>query len=466
MKPLFTAIALFLCSTLFAQPITGDWYGALDVKGKKLRLVFHIVKMADGYLCVMDSPDQGAKGLKLDSAAYEGNVLVMAMKQARIKYVGTLDEATATITGQFEQGSNSLPLILTHTRPVEKTIVRPQEPKNFPYVQEEVKFVNSKDSVTLAGTLTLPKDKKAGKIVILVTGSGPQNRNEEIKQFHHSSFLVLSDWLTRQGIAVLRYDDRGIGSSTGNFKKATSADFAKDAAAAVDYISSRADLKGMEIGILGHSEGGMIAPMVAENDSRVKFIVLLAGPGAPIDELMTMQSRKIQELNKVPQNIIDLNVTAQRRAYAYMKTHAYKSNAAMESELQQIMEEEIGKYPAEALEGSTPKAMAQQQVQSFLTPWFRYFICYIPAEHISKVKCPVLAMNGTLDMQVDAQQNLPAIEAALKKGKNKKYEIVPMPGLNHLMQKAPTGNPDEYGQIEETMNEAAMKKVNTWVNGL
>ncbi len=466
MRSLLTVIATFFCTTIFAQPITGDWYGALDVKGSKLHLVFHIIKTANGYLSTMDSPDQGAKGLKLDSTAYANNVLVMAMIQARIKYVGTLDEATGTITGQFEQGSNSLPLILTRQQPVEKQILRPQEPKDFPYVQEEVKFVNTKDSVTLAGTLTLPKDKQASKIVILVTGSGPQNRDEEMKQFHHKPFLVLSDWLTRHGIAVLRYDDRGVGGSTGNFKKATTADFATDAAAAVDYISSRADLKSMDIGILGHSEGGMVAPMVAANDKRVKYIVLLAGPGAPIDELMVTQSRKIQTLAKAPQNIIDLNLAAVGRAYTYLKANRYKSNAAVEPELQKIMEEEIAKYPADALEGSNPKDMARQQVQSFLSPWFRYFICYVPAENISKVKCPVLAMNGTLDMQVDAQQNLPAIEAALKKGKNKKYEVVPMPGLNHLLQKAPTGNPSEYGEIEETMNEEAMKKVSEWVNGL
>ena len=461
---LLSIIIAFTSVSLYAQPITGNWYGILKAQKTKLHIVFHINRTANGYSTTMDSPDQGASDIQTDTTKLEGNKITIEKKSMGMIYTGSYDATTSEFKGLFLQGPAQIPLTLTRTKEETKVVVRPQDPVDFPYYQEDVTFHNLKDSVTLAGTLTLPKDKKADKIVILITGSGPQNRNEELKQFNHRPFLVWSDWLTCHGIGVLRYDDRGIGSSTGDFLKATTADFATDAEAAIDFIRSRSDLKDMQIGLLGHSEGGMIAPMVASKDSRVKFIVLLAGPGVPINELMLDQAEKGQTSQHLPQNIIDLNMQTAAMVYSYLKKHADEPNEKVEPKLKNILTKQFEKYPADAFKGTTADAVTGNEIKSYLGVWFRYFISFEPADYLEKVKCPVLAMNGTLDMQVDAKQNLPAIEAALKTGKNKHFEIAPMEGLNHLFQKAKTGNGDEYGEITETVNPAALNKVTDWIN--
>ena len=460
---LFTLITTLTSICLHAQSITGDWYGLLDAGKAKLHIVFHISKTDSGYSSTMDSPDQGAKGIKTDATIFDGKELIVEKKAMGMKYTASCDAAITKLSGIFQQGQAKLPLNFSRTREEIKVVARPQDPTDFPYTREEVTIQNIKDSVTLAGTLTLPKDKKADKIVILITGSGPQNRDEEIKQFNHRPFLVWSDWLTRHGIAVLRYDDRGVAGSTGSFKGATSADFANDAKAAVDYIASRDDLKGMKIGLMGHSEGGMIAPMVAAKDKRVRFLVLLAGPGAPVDELMAKQIENGQASSGVPKNVAALNVETSKMVYAFLKEHPAETNEQIQPKLKALMVAQLKKYPADALQGASVDTFADEQVKSNLNPWFRYFIAYIPADNLKKVKCPVLAVNGSLDKQVDAEQNLTAIETALKKAKNKDFETVRLEGLNHLLQKAKTGNPDEYGKIEETVNPAALDKVTDWL---
>ena len=464
MRSLVLSIIILVLSTnLHAQPVTGDWYGALEVQGHKLHLVFHVKKDDNGFSSTMDSPDQGAAGIPTDATTYQNGELTIEKRAMSIVYTAAFDSVTMKLDGNFQQGSFKLPLLLTRTKEEpKKAEPRPQDPTDFPYYQEEVTIKNGKDSVTLAGTLTLPKDRKAEKIVILITGSGPQNRNEEIKQFNHRPFLVWSDWLTRHGIGVLRYDDRGIGASTGIFSKATSADFADDVSAAIDFVASRDDLKGVKIGLMGHSEGGMIAPMVAARDKRVKFIVLLAGPGAPIDELMTKQIENSQE--GMPEELAKFNVQTSKMIYAFLKQHKDEPSDKIEPELRKMLTEQFKKYPNSEDKNGVVDAMVNEQIKIDLGVWFRYFVPYIPAENLEKVKCPVLAVNGTLDKQVDAEQNLTAIEAALKKGRNKHYEIVRLPGLNHLMQKATTGNPDEYEKIEETVDPLALNTVTDWIN--
>jgi hypothetical protein len=236
--------------SLKAQDVTGDWYGAINVAGAKLHLVFHISKSGDTYATVMDSPDQGAKGLGTDKTTVNKNAITIEASKFGIKYTGTYKPDSSIINGMFAQGALNTPLILTHNKPKEQG-KRPQDPTAFPYKQEEVSFPNAKAGNVLAGTLTMPSNGNASKIVVLITGSGPQNRNEELQGMDHRPFLVLSDWLTRNGIAVLRYDDRGIGKSTGNFATATTADFADDAEAAVKFIQSRSDLNKLSIGLIG-----------------------------------------------------------------------------------------------------------------------------------------------------------------------------------------------------------------------
>ena len=278
MKKFFLLILGFFClNTVFAQEITGDWNGVLSIQGMKLRLVFHVTKTDAGFTAAMDSPDQGAKGIPMTSAKFENNVLTLEHTAAKIVFSGTLDKM-GFVTGNFVQGGMTFPLMLTKKEVVIEKPKRPQDPvKPYPYNSEDITFVNNKDSITLAGTFTYPTGKGKFPVVVLITGSGAQNRDEEL--MGHKPFLVLSDYLTRNGIAVLRYDDRGSYASKGNFAKATTADFARDVEAAVQYLKTRKEVNSKKIGLIGHSEGGLIAPIVAAGNKDVNFIVMMAGPG-------------------------------------------------------------------------------------------------------------------------------------------------------------------------------------------
>jgi len=271
---------LAISNFINAQNVLGDWNGALEVQGMQLRIVFHITEDGENLKATMDSPDQGASGIPVEKVTLDGRELTIEMSSMGIKYTSTLNDDGTAIDGTFNQGPMSLPLKMTREKVEKKELVRPQEPKIFGYQQEEVKFENPKGGHHLAGTLTIPSDGNFGKVVVLISGSGPQDRNEEL--MGHKPFLVLSDHLTKRGIAVLRYDDRGVAESTGTFKGATSRDFADDASAAVSFLKKRKDMAGKKIGLCGHSEGGMIAPIVASENSDVDFIVLLAGPGIKI----------------------------------------------------------------------------------------------------------------------------------------------------------------------------------------
>jgi pimeloyl-ACP methyl ester carboxylesterase len=326
----------------------------------------------------------------------------------------------------------------------------------YPYKAEEVRYENKAAGVTLAGTLTIPDAKGPFPAVILLTGSGQQNRDEEI--FQHKPFLVLSDYLTRRGIAVLRSDDRGIGQSTGDFEKSTTGDFDDDALAGVEYLKTRGDINPRCIGLIGHSEGGMIAPIAAVKSRDVAFIVMLAGPGLSFGETVIGQILQMLEKRGTPKE----NLPAVRDWYLQMYAVVAKptDNAAAEKELRGLyakMDEKTRQdinWPPERFEGSLP---------GLLNPWWRYAMAYSPKATLMKVKCPVLAMNGEKDTQVPASENLKAIEEALNAGKNKRFVVKEMPGLNHMFQTAQTGDESEYVKIEETLSPAAMQTVADWI---
>jgi len=467
-RPLITLTFILISCYSFAQSIAGDWYGAVSFNGTNIPLVFHIAKDGDTYTTTFDSPDQGAHGLPTDKTTVTGNQLTIEASTYKIKYTGTFIPDSAQIKGTFIQGVGSLPLNMGRRKSAidaAPTIARPQDPKDFPYKQEDVVFTNPKGGNQLAGTLTMPSNGKASKIVILITGSGPQNRNEELKPMNHRPFLVWSDWLTRNGIAVLRFDDRGVAQSTGNFTTATSADFADDAEAAVTYIQSRADLKGLSIGLMGHSEGGMIAPIVASRNKAVKFIVLLAGPGVPVSELMLKQVDDQMRLGGATPDQIQRSLATTKKVYAEIIAHPELPAPQLEQRIDTIAAADLRTFPKEDLHGMSVEQI-EKGYSTIVTPWFRYFLAFNPGDYIVKVKCPVLALDGTLDMQVNAEANLAAIKANLEKGGNKHFKIVTLDGLNHLFQKATTGSVPEYSQIEETVNPVALQTVSVWINGL
>ncbi|PIB39320.1 alpha/beta hydrolase family protein [Maribacter sp. 4G9] len=457
MKTLPLLLILFLSAlTLNAQDITGDWHGVLKVQGIQLRLVFHIQDEGEGYTATMDSPDQGAKGIPVTSTSFESSVLKIGMPNLGVVYEGTLN-AAGTITGDFNQYGQIMPLELSREVVQKETVLRPQEPvKPYPYYTEEVTFTNEKANIELAGTLSLPLEEGVFPVVVLISGSGPQNRDEEL--LGHRPFLVLADYLTRNGIAVLRYDDRGTALSTGNFESATSEDFAEDVEAAVAYLRTRTEIDKNNIGLIGHSEGGMIAPMVASRDKDIAFIVLMAGVGIPGDELLLLQQRAVGKISGLSESMLTDVETANRTVFAMIKESTDLTQ--LSSDLTQYLKEHPGPSKPPGVDVDT---YAQLRVDQLLNPWWLHFIRYDPAGTLGEVVCPVLAINGEKDVQVPPKENLTAIQEALERGGNTEVTTKELPKLNHLFQESTTGSPAEYGQISQTLAPEALDTMLLWI---
>lgn len=451
-------IFLFMTTAATAQGITGDWYGILNVQGMELKVAFHISETEEGYTATMDSPQQNAFGIPISDTQFKENVLQLKAPQLGLQYQGTLKDTL--VSGIFSQGGMQLPLELSKEKWEEKKIVRPQEPKKpYPYLEEEVIFHNMKDSVSLSGTLTLPKKEGKYPAVILISGSGPQDRNEAI--LNHKPFLVIADHLTRNGIAVLRYDDRGVAKSTGDFSSATSEDFAEDVKAGIEYLKSRKEIDHEDIGLVGHSEGGLIAPIVAAENEDVSFLVLLAGPGLRGDKVLLLQQELIYtESGESEEKIRETIATSQGAFDIIRNSPPQELEANFREYLEQQMDKEIiTDFP----EGMDKEKILEKQVESLLTPWFRFFITHDPAETLQKVKVPVLAINGENDLQVASKENLEAIERALTKGGNQNVTIKEYPGLNHLFQESETGSPKEYAGIEQTISPEVLEDITNWI---
>ncbi|HEV2988399.1 MAG TPA: alpha/beta fold hydrolase [Candidatus Angelobacter sp.] len=452
----FVFLLVLLAGTLaYAQNIVGDWQGTLKVGPTELRLVLHITKDNSGFKATLDSIDQGANGIPVSSVSLKDSRLDLTIEAVHGTYQGKVNREGTVITGTWTQ-TQPLPLEFKRAKaPIKGTKStaelqgrRPQDPvKPYPYREEELTYENKVQGVTLGATLTIPPGKGPFPAVVLITGSGPQDRDEAL--LGHRPFLVLSDYLTRKGIEVLRADDRGVGKSTGSFGKATTADFATDVEAGVAYLKTRPEVDQHKIGLIGHSEGGVIAPMVAARNPDVAFIVMMAGSGVPGDAIITEQLRLIEEANGKSHEQAVKDAAEEAEVLALVKRE--KDEAALENELR------------EKLAGRIPEAQLGGAIQQVTSPWFRYFIVYDPSATLAKVKCPVLAINGEKDLQVPPRQNLPAIRNALEKSGNKDFEVDELPGLNHLFQTAKTGSPSEYGSIEETIAPVALEKMASWI---
>jgi len=449
-------IMVMTTSTLRSQDITGQWNGALTIQGTQLRLILHVTKSADVYTSTLDSPDQGAKGIPVTSTTFADQVLKFEVVNLGIQYTGELKDNI--ITGTFKQGAGSFPMNLSREIMAKKVVVRPQEPASpYPYYSEEVKFENKNEKIVLAGTLTLPKKEGNFPAVILITGSGPQNRNEELAG--HKPFLVLSDYLTRNGIAVLRYDDRGTAESQGNFKTATTVDLASDVESAFAYLQTRKEINRKKIGLIGHSEGGVIAPIVAAKINDVSFIVLLAGTGIPGDQLLLLQGELIGKSYGLSDEKLQATKNLNKGAFDIVKNST--SPQMLETELTAYIRRNL---PPEKPAGISDDDLIKTQVTSLTTPWMQYFIKYDPSLILQKVKCPVLALNGSNDLQVPPKVNLAAIKEGLEKGGNKNVTVMEIPKLNHLFQESVTGSPLEYDKIEQTFSPIASKEILDWIN--
>jgi hypothetical protein len=408
----------------------------------------------------MDSIDQGANGIPISSIQFQKPAVVLEIKTIAARFNGVLADDGLEMSGQWNQGGQSFPLAF---RRVEKPLKlnRPQEPKMpYPYREELITFTNSKAGVKLAGTLTLPKEGDHFPAVVLITGSGAQDRDESL--MGHKPFLVLADFLTRQGIAVLRLDDRGVGGSTGNLMTSSDEDLTEDILTAVAWLKQRSDIDTRHIGLIGHSEGGIIAPLAAVRTPEIAFIVLMAGPGVPMDELLQTQAAEIARANGLNEESVSLFRRFQSRAFDILKSQP--DDQLAENMLRELLDEAIKKFTVEERKqlGLTD-AENTGLIKLMLTPWFRNMLGYAPNSTLVKVRCPVLAINGEKDLQVSSKENLAGIAAALKAGGNHDFQTVELPGLNHLFQTCKTGLPAEYGEIEETISPSALKLMADWI---
>ena len=467
MRVLFMTLLLLIlfASSVEAQPaagsIAGNWLGTLEVGGQKLRLALKVEKSGAGYAAKFDSIDQDARDLPIDSIELNGDRVTFAANQFGVSYEGKLkgDE----ITGTFTQGPTTAPLSFKRTASIPTAgLRRPQEPvKPYPYDEEEVSYRNATDNVKLAGALTLPRDKsKRYPAVILISGSGAQDRNETLAG--HRPFLVLADHLTRNGIAVLRVDDRGTGSSDRGSPDATSENFMLDVLAGVDYLKTRKEIDPKKIGLIGHSEGGMIAPMAAAKSKDIAFIVLMAGLGQKGEDLMYTQTEAIQRASGTDAETIKSVVALLKNINAVVKRETDKSR--VETQVRAEIDRHVASLNEAQKKSFAPlessfRAMAPMVSSS----WYRYFVLFDPDPTLRKVSIPVLAINGERDLQVAHEQNLDGIAAAFKAGKNKDVTVRSFPHLNHLFQTSMTGLPTEYQTIEETISPEVLRTITEWI---
>lgn len=461
----YILIAALCATSVVAQvapntSLEGNWAGALEFGGTKLRIVFKIANTPDGLKAKFDSIDQGAADLEVETVTLQDRVIRLEAKKYGFSYEGTLSEKGDELNGTFKQGPGSFPLTLKRVAEAPR-INRPQEPqKPYPYDEEEVSYKNEKDNVKLVATLTVPRAAGPHPAVILISGSGSQDRNETVAG--HRPFLVLSDHLTRNGIAVLRVDDRGVGGSELGSPAATSENFAEDVLAGVRFLKSRKEINPKRIGLIGHSEGGMVAPMVATRSNDVAFIVLLAGLGQRGEDVIYTQTELMQKAQGIDPKVIALSVNLQKRIHSIVK------HANDQTRLEQLIKENLSQFAA-SMDETERRAFAPMEsnikalMPMYRLPWFRYFISFDPAPVLRKVKVPVLALNGELDLQVGWKENLDLIAAALKEGGNKDYTIKSFPTLNHLFQTSKTGSISEYGQIEETISPEVLKTIADWI---
>ncbi len=468
---LLSLLFVFAFCTCVRAQLDGTWYAVLDAMGTKLPLSLEFSRSGEGYNGTFQSPSQSKARLPMDQVTFNGQKLAFSMASFGITFDGVLDGQE--IRGVFNQAQVDFPMTLTRFRPdgypIEEgplTIqARPQDPKDFPYQREPVTFPGGAEGVTLAGELTLPEKKKPKAVAILLGGSGPTDRNAYLgSQINHSPFLVLSDYLTRQGYAVLRYDDRGVGESTGDFASATSADMARDAFAAVRYLRGLKSMKKVPIGLIGHSEGGSVAPVVASADGELDFVILLAAPALPGGELMLQQYRDVNASLGVPEAAYAGNLKSLAAAYKWIGENTDLSAEAYEEGLYQVFEEQLVNLPAPLRKSiKEPRKFNQQFVSALTSPFLRYFIAFDPTEYLNGLMVPTLAMNGLNDTQVAGIANLNAISEAAARSGNPDVTVKPMLGLNHLFQPSETGAPTEYGVIEVTFDPAALAVMGEWL---
>ncbi|SDX61701.1 alpha/beta hydrolase family protein [Hymenobacter psychrophilus] len=464
-KLLFLAAQLLLlapaASAQLAPNPTGSWQGQIALPGQSLRVIFELKGAASQLSGTMAVPQQGATGLPLSAVVVRHDSLLIGADKIGGRFAGRFAPDGQQAVGSWSQGGSQFPLTLTRSSTGATTGAaaaprRPQEPTGpLPYRALDLAFPGAKGGFQLAGTLTLPQGKGPFPAVVLVSGSGPEDRDETV--FGHKPFLVLADYLTRRGFAVLRYDDRGTAKSGGTFKDALTTDFTADAQAALAYLRTRPDIKARQVGLIGHSEGGLVAWQAAAQPQGPDFVVSLAGPGLPGDAILLRQQADLGRAAGADSAQIGANRRLHTALFAALRRlPATATTAEATQQLTTVMQQQVP--------GLSPE-QAQKQAGQLTAPWLRSFLLTDPALYLANVKCPVLALNGTTDLQVAADDNLPVIERGLKAGRNANVTVRALPDLNHLFQTDPKAT-SHYAKIEETFAPSALKVVGDWLTAV
>jgi pimeloyl-ACP methyl ester carboxylesterase len=439
--------------TAAVSKFEGTWQGAIETGNMRMRLQLHLSHDDKSQLIAsLDSLDQAIQGIPASQVTEKAGELKFELSAFGAEYTGTLNAARNHIAGNWSQHGNIERLDFQRSDHVLE-LRRPQNPvKPYSYREEVVSFSPTGGSATLVGTLTLPPGPGPFPAAILVGGSGPMDRDETVAG--HKPFLVLADLLTRKGVIVLRYDKRGIAQSTGKYADATMEDFAQDAQSAFQFLKSRKEVDAKRLGLIGHSEGGILASLLTTRSNEISWLVLLATPAATGEKTLLRQSELIARAGGLPEEQITRSLEFDRKAYAAVREE--KDPAALEKRLSRLVDQS-------GLGAAMPPAAVQAQIHTMTSPWFRQFLDYDPEPTLEKIKCPVLAMNGDRDLQVDSAENVPLLRKAFAASGNQNFTIVEVEGVNHLFQTAPSGSPALYGAIEETMAPEVLTAIGNWI---
>jgi pimeloyl-ACP methyl ester carboxylesterase len=433
--------------------VEGTWQGAIETGNMRMRLQLRLSHDEKGQLiAALDSLDQGIQGIPASKVVEQAGELSFDLSAFGAEYNGKLTATKNEIIGQWSQNGNLERLDFRRSDKILE-LRRPQNPvKPYPYREEEVSFASADGKGTLAATLTIPQGAGPFPAALLVGGSGPNDRDETIAG--HKPFLVLADFLTKKGVAVLRYDQRGIAQSTGNYAEATMENFTQDTQAAFAYLKSRKEVDAKRLGIIGHSEGGILGSLVATSSNHVNWMVLLATPATTGEKTLLRQSELVARTGGLAEEQITLSLEFDRKAYAAVREE--KDALALERKLRTLVEQS-------GLGAAMPPAALEAQIRLMSSPWFREFLDYDPAPALGQLKCPVLAMSGDRDLQVDSTENVPLLRRAYESSGNKDFTVLEIEGVNHLFQKAQSGSPALYGAIEETIAPEVLAALGNWV---
>jgi pimeloyl-ACP methyl ester carboxylesterase len=431
----------------------GTWQGAIETGNMRMRLQLHLSHDEAGQLVAsVDSLDQGIQGIPASRVSEKAGELKFEILAFNAQYTGTLSTTKNEISGHWDQNNNLEALNFVRSNRV-LDLRRPQTPaKPYPYIEEEISFAAGSEKGTLAGTLTLPQGNGPFPAAILVGGSGPNDRDETIAG--HKPFLLLADFLTRKGIAVLRYDKRGIAQSTGNFSGATIDDFTSDLQAAVAFAKSRKEVDAKRIGAIGHSEGGILAALAATRSSDLHWLVLLGTPATTGERTLLRQSELVSRAGGLSEEQIARSLQFDRKAYQAVKEE--KDLAALQRRLQTLVAQS-------GLGESMPPEALQTQIRLMTSPWFQQFLTFDPEPVLEQLTLPVLALSGDLDLQVDSVENVPLLRQAYEASGNRDFTVIEIEGVNHLFQKAQSGSPALYGAIEETIAPEVLTAIGNWL---